>query len=378
MITIFASLLHERRIVVTSSRLARLTACVQALNSLLYPMCWQHIYIPLLPKHMKDYLSASIPFLIGVPLPILERVAQNEMDEAVILNADTGTVTTPFEDVSNLPYEVKDCLKKGLHSKIMSGDTLARAHLTAIVHLIGGYRDALKLRQGEKITFSDEAFLQTRPADLRYFLQQMLDLQIFRQFVNERLNLLNEGKSFSDEFEREVLKYAERSPTNAAHKLRNIRREGGALVKAAMANPAVKNAVKSVKEGSKNVTGKVQEVMRKSHTSIKSSHSQDSFSSQSAPASPKRTGGNDQNGLIRNTTDLNIKARVLKYEKFEPPEYQSSISPEFESPLMNMDLLAEMDDVMKTYQQPPAVDRQVSQLCGDTHLLYFEKCNRYS
>ena len=30
MITIFASLLHERRIIVTSSRLSRLTACVQA------------------------------------------------------------------------------------------------------------------------------------------------------------------------------------------------------------------------------------------------------------------------------------------------------------------------------------------------------------
>ena len=85
MITIFASLLHERRIIVTSSRLSRLTACVQAANDLLYPMSWQHIFIPLLPKHMKDYLTAPMPFLVGVPSPIMERVRLDELGEVVIL-----------------------------------------------------------------------------------------------------------------------------------------------------------------------------------------------------------------------------------------------------------------------------------------------------
>ena len=72
MMTIFASLLHERRIVVTSSRLSRLTACVQAVNTLLYPMSWQHIFIPVLHKKLIDYLSAPMPFLIGVPLPLMK------------------------------------------------------------------------------------------------------------------------------------------------------------------------------------------------------------------------------------------------------------------------------------------------------------------
>ena len=72
MMTIFASLLHERRIVVTSSRLSRLTACVQAVNTLMYPMSWQHIFIPVLHKKLVDYLSAPMPFLIGVPLPLMK------------------------------------------------------------------------------------------------------------------------------------------------------------------------------------------------------------------------------------------------------------------------------------------------------------------
>ena len=41
MLTIFASMLYERRILITSKKLSRLSACVQAANSLIYPMFWQ-------------------------------------------------------------------------------------------------------------------------------------------------------------------------------------------------------------------------------------------------------------------------------------------------------------------------------------------------
>ena len=68
----FAALLNERRIVITSKKLSRLTSCIQAANSLLYPMSWQHIYIPVLPKHLIEYLSAPMPYLIGVPAPVMQ------------------------------------------------------------------------------------------------------------------------------------------------------------------------------------------------------------------------------------------------------------------------------------------------------------------
>ena len=72
MLVIFASMLYERRIIFISRRLSRLSACVQAANAIIYPMHWQHIYIPVLPKHLIDYLLAPMPFLIGVPTPIWE------------------------------------------------------------------------------------------------------------------------------------------------------------------------------------------------------------------------------------------------------------------------------------------------------------------
>ena len=82
---------------------------------------------------------------------IFQRVKSHELGEAVIVNADSGSVNTPFDDLSSLPIEVKETLQKGLKSKNLLGDVVARTHLSALVHIIGGYRDALKLRQVNKL-----------------------------------------------------------------------------------------------------------------------------------------------------------------------------------------------------------------------------------
>lgn len=74
MIAVFAAMLAERRIIFTSRRLDRLSSCVQAANAFLYPMVWQHIFIPILPMKMKEFLCAPMPYLIGVPEAVLETV----------------------------------------------------------------------------------------------------------------------------------------------------------------------------------------------------------------------------------------------------------------------------------------------------------------
>lgn len=71
MMIIFASMLYERRIIFVSKKLYRLSACVQSANGIIYPMNWQHIFIPVLPKHLIDYLLAPMPYLIGLPESLL-------------------------------------------------------------------------------------------------------------------------------------------------------------------------------------------------------------------------------------------------------------------------------------------------------------------
>lgn len=72
MMQIFASMLFERRIIIRSKRLKRLSACVQSANDLIYPMHWQHIFIPVLPLSLIEYLSAPMPFLVGVPEEVMK------------------------------------------------------------------------------------------------------------------------------------------------------------------------------------------------------------------------------------------------------------------------------------------------------------------
>ena len=101
---------------------------LQAANDLLYPMNWQNIFIPLLPKHLLDMLQAPMPFLIGVPYTLMQKVRSYELAEVVVLNADEGTIVTQFDDVSDLPFEVRETLKKGLNNRKepLIGDAVPR------------------------------------------------------------------------------------------------------------------------------------------------------------------------------------------------------------------------------------------------------------
>lgn len=69
-------MLFERRIIFTSKKLDRLSACVQAANAILYPMNWQHIFIPVLPQTFIEYLLAPMPYLIGLPHILFQVIIQ--------------------------------------------------------------------------------------------------------------------------------------------------------------------------------------------------------------------------------------------------------------------------------------------------------------
>ncbi|KRZ87510.1 DENN domain-containing protein 1A [Trichinella sp. T8] len=207
MIAVFASMLCERRIIFKGNKLGKLS-------------------------------SAPMPYLIGVPSVLYEQSFMQEVDlnDVVMLDIDSKLFRSPYDDVSTLPYEVISVLKKNMRlSYGTAGDGLARAFLRALVVLIGGYREALQFRQGELITFSPEAFVQTRPSNLRPFLDKMLDLQIFRQFIDDRLDRLNTGVGFQDQFEEECNCYSGKESSRIKYQynewMNNMKKEGGAWVK---------------------------------------------------------------------------------------------------------------------------------------------------
>ncbi|XP_061041259.1 DENN domain-containing protein 1B isoform X3 [Eubalaena glacialis] len=232
MLQLYASMLHERRVIITSGKLSTLTACLHGSVALLYPMYWQHIYIPVLPPHLLDYCCAPMPYLIGIHSSLIEVSA------------------------------LKNKLKK---QSTATGDGVARAFLRAQAALFGSYRDALRYKPGEPITFCEESFVKHRSSLMKQFLETAVNLQLFKQFIDGRLAKLNAGKGFSDVFEEEITSGGfcggnSRSYQQWVHTVK----KGGALLNTAMtkATPAVRTAYKFAKNHAKQGIKEVKSKLR--------------------------------------------------------------------------------------------------------------------
>ncbi|KAG2461834.1 DEN1B protein, partial [Polypterus senegalus] len=133
MLQLYASMLHERRIIITSSKLST-------------------------------------------------RVKNRALEDVVILNVDTNTLETPFEDLQNLPSDVVSSLKSKLKKQsTATGSGVARAFLRAQAAFFGTYRDALRYKPGQPITFCEESFVNHRSSTMKAFLEKAVNLQLFKQ-----------------------------------------------------------------------------------------------------------------------------------------------------------------------------------------------------
>ncbi|NXE74320.1 DEN1A protein, partial [Cochlearius cochlearius] len=255
MLHLYASMLYERRILICCSKLSTLTACIHGSAAMLYPMFWQHVYIPVLPPHLLDYCCAPMPYLIGIHLSLMEKVRNMALEDVVILNVDTNTLETPFDDLQSLPNDVVSALKNRLKKvSTTTGDGVARAFLKAQASFFGSYRNALKIEPGEPITFCEEAFVSHRSAVMRQFLQNAIQLQLFKQFIDGRLDLLNSGEGFSDVFEEEINMGEYAGSDKLYHQwLSTVRKGSGAILNTVKtkANPAMKTVYKFAKDHAK-------------------------------------------------------------------------------------------------------------------------------
>ena len=123
---LFECMLCERRILLLSSRISKLTMVSEALLALLYPFYWSHVYIPLLPKALIDFLHAPMPFIIGMQANFLDSAAHGIqglkgeiLDDLVIVYLDSNRIEMPgvaTKKPPSLPTKEKKKLWKKLKS----------------------------------------------------------------------------------------------------------------------------------------------------------------------------------------------------------------------------------------------------------------------
>lgn len=183
---------------------------------------------------------------------------REEIGDVVIVDCDKNYIESPFNDIADMPNDIVTYLKKQLTnpSADLRGNRIPKIFLSSLVQLIGGYRDAIKYSES-RLKFDNDMFIESQSPANKAFVQKIVQLQIFQQFIEERLKIIQAGSEMSDEFEMEVELHAERMGkkfNQYKEFIKNFR---------SRANPAMKNAVKSVKATCKELKFKIKDNSQK-------------------------------------------------------------------------------------------------------------------
>lgn len=114
--------------------------------------------------------------------------------------------------------------------------------------------------------FDNDTFIESQPTQYKVFVQKIVELQVFQQFIEERLRLIQSNSEVTDEFEIEVELHAARMGKKMMKYKEFIRSIKG------RANPAVRSAVKSMKAGVKELKQKIKDNTHNNHKSDKLNH----------------------------------------------------------------------------------------------------------
>uniref|UniRef100_UPI00358E7D41 DENN domain-containing protein 1B-like isoform X8 n=1 Tax=Myxine glutinosa TaxID=7769 RepID=UPI00358E7D41 len=258
---LFGSMVGEHRLLLSSHDLSALTACVHALPLLLSPLSWHHVFIPALPAHLLEFCGAPMPFIIGVHSSLMKGVKKaTGLEGVLVYHIDENTFEGDGVDNSIIPSHIESMLRTRLRRACdEEGEAVSRVFLQVQVSLFGSYRDGLVFNPGEPITFNEEAFLLRPPHALRPFLGEATQLQLFKQFVEDRLSRLNAGCGFTDEFERELEQQGAAVSVPYNQWLSTVKKGGGALLDTmrTRANPAVRHVYRFARQGLRGVTSRL-------------------------------------------------------------------------------------------------------------------------
>eukprot|EP00727_Mastigamoeba_balamuthi_P012715 m51a1_g8066 hypothetical protein (1561) ;mRNA; r:150376-157431 len=89
-----ACLLLEEKVLVVSSDLTVLGLVCEGLSALIHPFAWPHVYVPVLPALLVDFVYSPMPFVIGMhksSLPLLDPPPE----DVAVLDLDSNTMTVP-------------------------------------------------------------------------------------------------------------------------------------------------------------------------------------------------------------------------------------------------------------------------------------------
>ena len=101
---VLSAALCERRILFVGDNVSTLSSFVLAMIAILHPFNWQHIFIPILPAKLIDFITAPCPFIIGIKRSHYAARPSKTLEGIVVIDVDSGDLTLQGEVLDNTIY----------------------------------------------------------------------------------------------------------------------------------------------------------------------------------------------------------------------------------------------------------------------------------
>ncbi|XP_041133938.1 DENN domain-containing protein 1B-like isoform X3 [Polyodon spathula] len=212
-----------------------------------------------------------------------------------------------------------------------TGRGVAMAFLRTQAALFGSYRDALRYKPGEPISFCEDSFRNHRSSTMRAFLKMAVNLQLFKQFIDGRLSRINAGRGFSDVFEVEITEGGFCGANSRLYQqwMQPVKK-GGAMINTAVtkASPTVKTVYKFAKSHAKQGLKEMKSMLRQKETNEEDGQLSMGSPSSTKSLSPKRKQGQRQRKFHRPNTSMGCADFALGDDDDDEMDTASKLSSE--------------------------------------------------
>ena len=249
-IVLIKLLLLEQKILFISDDYDNLTKVSLNLISLLYPLTWIHIYIPIITEKMLKYLQSFLPFFSGMHRTLYKQKKVQELlvtshKDLFIFDIDNNIFDiscnllkkkkvnpTKFinNNLPNIPKKIEDMiiyqlniLKSYYKNQTPEGNNLIINNIKikllfiqVFIELFSNYRKYL-VTIGDLPVFNVNDFLKEKKDNERKFYKELTSTQLYQFFIQNSLKYINNNNNmnyFFDEIIKDYLDKKEKAPKN--------------------------------------------------------------------------------------------------------------------------------------------------------------------
>jgi hypothetical protein len=187
--------LAENKILFHSSSLNKLPGICEALRTLLYPLRWPHVYIPIVPAPLLDLVEAPVPFILGTNSNWLKFIPESCLQDVIIINLDDASIDMMISNPIKFPDTIDRWLIYGMKKILQNEDSnfsksqqLQLLVYDVMFHLFRGVPSCLFYLGPDIPVFNRTIFLANHASSFcKQYLDAITDTTSFHQF-SESIN----------------------------------------------------------------------------------------------------------------------------------------------------------------------------------------------